>query len=113
MYTYWLFIYVYKMSFYIRDEYTYDFRLDEFKNRNFPTTKQLGFIAQNVETVVPEVVRTNADGYKAVDYSKITALLNEAIKEQQIQIEEQAELIKSQQSLVRALLAILKQWLKK
>ena len=84
---------------------TYDFRLDEFKNRNFPTTKQLGFIAQNVEAVVPEVVRTNADGYKAVDYSKITALLNEAIKEQQVQIEDQAALIKSQQILVASLLA--------
>jgi len=84
---------------------TYDFRLDEFENRNFPTTKQLGFIAQNVETVVPEVVRTNADGYKAVDYSKITALLNEAIKEQQVQIEEQAALIQSQQALVTALLS--------
>ncbi len=67
--------------------------------------KQLGFIAQNVETVVPEVVRTNADGYKAVDYSKITALLNEAIKEQQVQIEDQAALIKSQQVLVASLLA--------
>jgi len=36
---------------------------------------------------LPEVVITNGDGYKAVDYAKVTALLNEAIKEQQNQIE--------------------------
>ena len=64
----------------------YLFRTDEFKNRNFPTDLQLGFIAQDIEAIVPEVVRTNGDGYKAVDYAKVTALLVEAIKEQQAQI---------------------------
>lgn len=82
---------------------TYDFRVDEFSDRNFPTTKQLGFIAQNVEEVLPEVVRTNGDGYKAVDYAKVTALLNEAIKEQQKQISTQAGIIKSQEEQLTAL----------
>ncbi len=66
---------------------TYDFRQKDFPNRNFPQGQQVGFIAQNVESVLPEVVITNGDGYKAVDYAKITALLNEAIKEQQAQID--------------------------
>jgi len=65
---------------------TYNFRTDEFKNRNFPTKSQLGFLAQDVEKVMPEVVKTDAFGYKSLDYSKLTALLNEAIKEQQSQI---------------------------
>ncbi len=82
---------------------TYDFRVDEFSDRNFPTTKQVGFIAQNVEEVLPEVVRTNGDGYKAVDYAKVTALLNEAIKEQQNQISTQAEIIKSQEKQLATL----------
>ncbi len=82
------------------DGVTYDFRVDEFTNRNFPTTKQVGFIAQNVEKVLPEVVRTNGDGYKAVDYAKVTALLNEAIKEQQKLIQDQAQQIKKQRQLL-------------
>ena len=65
---------------------TYNFRTDEFTNRNFPTKSQLGFLAQNVEEVIPQVVKTDAYGYKSIDYSKLTALLNEAIKEQQSQI---------------------------
>ena len=83
---------------------TYDFRTDEFPDRSFPHTRQLGFIAQNVEEVAPEVVATNSDGYKAVDYAKLTALLNEAIKEQQSQISAQASTIEEQQVMLNALL---------
>jgi uncharacterized protein YlzI (FlbEa/FlbD family) len=52
-----------------------------------PGRKNIGFIAQELENVVPEVVVTGSDGYKAVAYDKITAVLTEAIKEQQKQIE--------------------------
>ena len=83
---------------------TYDWRVDEFKSRKFSNTKQVGFIAQNVEEVLPEVVQTYGDGYKAVDYAKITALLNEAVKEQQIQIEQQAQVIRSQQAALSSVL---------
>jgi len=40
-----------------------------------------GVIAQDIESVLPEVVATNADGYKAVQYEKIIGLLIEGIKE--------------------------------
>jgi hypothetical protein len=51
--------------------------------------RDLGVIAQDVEEVLPELVETRTTGYKAVKYEKLTPLLIEAIKEQQIQIEEQ------------------------
>ena len=53
--------------------------------------------------MLPEVVRTNGDGYKAVDYAKVTALLSEAIKEQQEQIRSQAETIKTQSKQLASL----------
>ncbi len=49
--------------------------------------KRIGVIAQEVEAIVPEAVRTAHDGIKAVAYSELVGLLIEAIKEQQIQIE--------------------------
>ncbi len=49
---------------------------------------QIGLIAQQVEKVVPEVVKTMHDGTKAVAYQNLVALLIEAVKEQQYQIEE-------------------------
>lgn len=39
-------------------------------------------IAQEVEKIMPEVVSTNGDGYKSMDYAKLVPLLIEAIKEQ-------------------------------
>lgn len=48
----------------------------------------LGFIAQDVEEVLPELVNTNENGMKSVRYGNITAVLVEAMKEQQSQIEE-------------------------
>ena len=50
--------------------------------------RRLGVIAQDVEKVFPELVRTQEDGLKTVFYSELTAVLIEAIREQQAQIEE-------------------------
>jgi hypothetical protein len=44
---------------------------------------QMGFITQEVEAVVPEVVTTDEAGYKAIKYPHLTALLIEAVKVQQ------------------------------
>ena len=67
--------------------------------------KNIGFIAQELENVVPEVVVTGSDGYKAVAYDKITAVLTEAIKEQQKQIESQQKEIDELKTLVNSLAA--------
>ncbi len=47
----------------------------------------VGVIAQEVEKVLPEVVTTRENGYKAVRYEKLVPLLIEAIKEQQAEID--------------------------
>ena len=48
----------------------------------------VGVIAQEIEKVLPEVVTTRGNGYKAVRYEKIVALLIAALNEQQLQIDE-------------------------
>jgi hypothetical protein len=47
----------------------------------------LGLIAQEVEKILPELVVTNTDGTKSVSYGNIIGVLIEAIKEQQVRIE--------------------------
>lgn len=43
---------------------------------------RIGFIAQEFEKVIPELVFTNeVDGYKGINYAEVTAVLTEAIKE--------------------------------
>lgn len=50
--------------------------------------KDVGVVAQEVEEVMPEIVTTRDNGYKAVKYEKLVPLLIESIKELKAQIEE-------------------------
>lgn len=50
--------------------------------------KDVGVIAQEIEKVLPEVVITRDNGYKAVKYEKIIPLLIESVKELKAEIEE-------------------------
>jgi hypothetical protein len=49
---------------------------------------EIGVIAQEVEAVLPALVNTNDQGIKSVKYGNMVAVLIEAIKEQQAQIDE-------------------------
>lgn len=51
--------------------------------------KDIGVIAQNVEKVLPEIVHASPDGMKGIEYGNLSALLIEAIKEQQKEIKDQ------------------------
>ena len=59
----------------------YRWKVDEFPDRGLSDGGQIGLIAQDVERVMPELVSEDKDGYKAVSYTKLTAVLVEAIKE--------------------------------
>jgi hypothetical protein len=72
----------------------YQYKTKEFPNEGFSDKQQVGVIAQEVEAVLPEVVLTDKNGYKSVDYSKIVSLLIEGIKEQQKQLDEQKSINK-------------------
>lgn len=61
--------------------------------------KHMGVVAQEVEEIVPEVVRTTLNGTKAVAYTELVGLLIEAIKEQQNEIDELKALVLSQESV--------------
>jgi hypothetical protein len=47
----------------------------------------IGVIAQEIEKIAPELVITRDNGYKAVKYEKMIALLIEAIKDLSREIE--------------------------
>jgi hypothetical protein len=61
-----------------------------------PDITKLGLIAQEVELIVPEVVRTSEeDGLKSIEYQNLVGLLIEAIKDQQKQINELKLILKN------------------
>ena len=64
---------------------TYDWKA-ELKDVHGYDGNDVGVIAQEVEAVLPQLVQDRDNGYKAVKYDKLVALLIEGIKEQQTQI---------------------------
>src|SRR5215472_16679389 len=72
---------------------------------------EIGVVAEEVGAVVPEVVTWSPDGKSAegVDYSRLTALLIEATKEQQRLIEEQQKHIQDQESQISQLTSQVKE----
>ncbi len=68
-------------------------RTDEFKDKHFGTRQSYGLIAQEVEAIFPELVSTDEQGYRVVNYSKLPLLTIQAVTEQQQQIESQRKLI--------------------
>ena len=69
----------------------YDWKDEHIEKRGgedgyFVRKHDIGVIAQEVEAVLPEIVATRDDGTKVVKYEKLVALLIEAVKEQQRQI---------------------------
>ncbi len=82
----------------------YEMRKEEFPDKQFSDGSQVGLIAQEVEKVVPEVVVTNADGYKSVDYAKLVPVLIEALKGQQQQRQEDLKRIGKLEAQIKQLL---------
>jgi chaperonin cofactor prefoldin len=76
---------------------SYNWRSDEYKERGFSDRSQIGLIAQDVEETFPELVHTDTEGYKAVAYSKLTAVLVEAVKE----LKAENEALKSQNDKIK------------
>jgi len=46
-----------------------------------PSHVWIGYIAQDLEVILPEVVRTDAEGWKSIQYTNLPALIIEAVKE--------------------------------
>lgn len=59
----------------------YDWKTEQYPERKFNNRHQIGVIAQEVEKVFPEVVDTDKQGFKSVNYPALVAPVISAIKE--------------------------------
>ena len=66
----------------------FDWKQDEFTLRTHPNLKgrSIGFIAQDIEEVIPEIVIDDSEGIKSVQYGLITAVALGALQEQMTRI---------------------------
>jgi hypothetical protein len=67
---------------------TYEFKTSEFPEMNFSTGSNLGFIAQEIEQVIPEVVGNTEKDFKIVNYDQMVPVMVNAMQEQQKMIQD-------------------------
>jgi hypothetical protein len=67
---------------------TFEWDSDNHPDRKFKEGSRMGFIAQDVRQVLPDVVSEDDSGMLSMSYDEIVPLLVEAIKEQQSKIEQ-------------------------
>jgi len=72
-----------------------------YYTNNYNNRRGVGVIAQETESVIPEVVFTDDKGYKSVAYGNISGVLIEAVKELNAKVIELSEEIRSLKSLQR------------
>ncbi len=60
---------------------TFPWNAAAFPDRGFGPARRFGLVAQEVEALFPELVTTQPDGYKAVNYSALPLLAVQAIGE--------------------------------
>ena len=87
------------------DGYNYKFRKDEFPELKFDTTAQIGFIAQEIQKALPQLVSENDSGYLSVNYIKVVPILLMGMKEQQAIIEAQKAENESQKQEIETIKA--------
>lgn len=59
----------------------YDWDRSNPKATNFEDKHQVGFIAQEVEKVLPEVVNKGEDSYRSIEYGKMVSVVVAAVKQ--------------------------------
>jgi len=69
--------------------------------------EKLGFSAQELQKVFPELVKEDEEGYLSIDGTGLIAPLVEAIKEQQKTLDKQEEKLNKQQEEIDRLILLL------
>ncbi|GMF31438.1 unnamed protein product [Phytophthora lilii] len=79
---------------------TFEWRRDEFPGRDFPAGVFPGFLADDVEQILPDLVQQDGDGWKSLDYVGLVPHLVRAMQEMQSQLEaSQTQVARMQQQL--------------
>jgi hypothetical protein len=87
----------------------YNYRTEEFPEHQFDTRLQIGVIAQQLEGEFPELVYTDANGYKSVEYAKLTPVLVQAVNELRSEYQQQIATLQQQNTQLQAQLAQIQQ----
>jgi len=84
-------------------------RYEFINQKKYAAGPQIGVIAQELQKEFPELVVTTSDGYLAVDYTKLTGVLIQAVKEQQQEIKSMKEALDGHTKQIEAMMKMIQE----
>jgi len=82
---------------------TFNFDAEAHPTKVFPEGPQVGFIAQELERVLPNLVHTGADGFKSVAYDRVSVYALAGVKELAAAVRALSETAREQREAIDAL----------
>ena len=82
---------------------TFNFDAEAHPTKVFPEGPQIGFIAQELERVLPNLVHTGADGFKSVAYDRVSVYALAGVKELAAAVRALSETAREQREAIDAL----------
>ncbi len=83
---------------------SYDYKVETFSHKNFPATRQIGVVAQELQAVFPELVKSDAQGNLEVNYTQLGTIALVAIKELSAQLDDSKKRITALENQIAKLL---------
>lgn len=74
--------------------YTFKYKTSEFPEHDFPTGEQIGFMAQEVESQFPQLIKKDQNGNRFVNYLQLVPIMAETIKDLNSRVESLEKLLK-------------------
>jgi hypothetical protein len=81
--------------------YKYNYRNEEFTDKNFPAGNQIGLMGQEVEQVAPELTMKDEKGFLHVNYQGLVPLLVKGINELETRLEQNEKEIQELKALLK------------
>lgn len=75
---------------------TFQYKKEEFPSKKFDDSTQIGWVADEVEEIAPELVYRDADGYRGVAYARACPIVAEAVKEMHREFQAELNLVKQE-----------------
>uniref|UniRef100_K3WM48 Peptidase S74 domain-containing protein n=1 Tax=Globisporangium ultimum (strain ATCC 200006 / CBS 805.95 / DAOM BR144) TaxID=431595 RepID=K3WM48_GLOUD len=86
---------------------TYEWRRDEFPSRRFAAGRFAGFLADEVQQILPQSVREDGEGWLSLDYSSVIPYLVRAAQEMQTDMQKMQSEIDDLKARVQTLETLL------
>ena len=75
--------------------YTFKYKTTEFPEHDFPAGEQIGFMAQEVESQFPQLIKKDVNGNRFVNYVQLVPVMAETIKDLNARVETLEKLLAS------------------